>query len=160
MDIKFKQLVDTAVLPSYAKEGDAGLDLTATSKSHDEYGNIVYGIGLAVEIPEGYVGLLFPRSSNSKQDLLLANSVGVVDSGYRAEILLKFKQTLSEQDVDNSRIRTNLFPPNYYTEGRSYEIGDKIGQLVIIPYPKINPVFSEELSETSRGSGSFGSTGK
>ena len=152
MEIKFKKLDDNAVLPSYAKEGDAGLDLTATSLSYDEFGNVVYGTGLAIEIPEGYVGLIFPRSSNSKQDLLLTNSVG--------EILLKFKHTLSEQDVDNSRRSINLFSPDYYTEGRNYELGDRIGQLVIIPYPKITPVFSEELSNTSRGSGSFGHTGK
>ena len=160
MEIKFKKLDDNAVLPSYAKEGDAGLDLTATSLSYDEFGNVVYGTGLAIEIPEGYVGLIFPRSSNSKQDLLLTNSVGVIDSGYRGEILLKFKHTLSEQDVDNSRRSVNLFSPDYYTEGRNYELGDRIGQLVIIPYPKITPVFSEELSNTSRGSGSFGHTGK
>ena len=160
MDIKFKQLVETAVLPSYAKEGDAGLDLTATSKSYDEFGNVVYGIGLAVEIPEGYVGLISPRSSNSKQDLLLSNSVGVIDSGYRGEILLKFRKALSEQEVDNSR-RGNvvLWEPTYYSINE-YAIGDKIGQLIVMPYPKINPVFSEELSETSRGEGGFGSSGK
>lgn len=67
----------------YAKDGDAGIDLIATSKTYDEHGNVVYGTNRAFEIPKGYVGLLFPRSSNSKKDLILSNSVGVVDSGYR-----------------------------------------------------------------------------
>ena len=75
----------------YAKNGDAGIDLTATSKVYDEEGNIVYGTNRAFEIPEGYVGLLFPRSSNSRQDLLLSNSVGIIDSGYRGEVFFKFK---------------------------------------------------------------------
>ena len=65
---------------SYAKEGDAGIDLTATSKWYDENGNVCFGTNRAFEIPKGYVGLLFPRSSNAKKDLLLSNSVGVLDS--------------------------------------------------------------------------------
>lgn len=65
---------------SYAKEGDAGIDLTATSKWYDEHGNVCFGTNRAFEIPKGYVGLLFPRSSNAKKDLLLSNSVGVIDS--------------------------------------------------------------------------------
>lgn len=63
MKVKIKKLSENAVIPSYAKQGDAGMDLTATSKFFDEYGNICYGVGLAFEIPEGYVGLIFPRSS-------------------------------------------------------------------------------------------------
>lgn len=80
MEVKIKKLNENAVIPTYAKDGDAGMDLTATSKSFDEYGNVVYGTGLAFEIPKGYVGLLFPRSSNAKTDLFLTNSVGVLDS--------------------------------------------------------------------------------
>jgi dUTP pyrophosphatase len=90
MVVKIKKLVENAVIPAYSKKGDAGLDLTAVSKTIDENSNIVYGTGLAVEIPEGFVGLLFPRSSNSKTDLYLTNHVGVVDSGYRGEIMFKF----------------------------------------------------------------------
>src|SRR5690606_4362848 len=82
--------------PQYSKDGDAGLDLVATSKKYNEKGSIVYGTSLAFEIPKGYVGLLFPRSSNSKMDLLLSNSVGVIDSGYRGEVMFKFKHV---QDV-------------------------------------------------------------
>lgn len=80
MKVRIKKLSEKAVIPSYSTAGDAGLDLTATSKEFDEHGNVVYGTSLAIEIPYGYVGLLFPRSSNAKYDLLNTNSVGVIDS--------------------------------------------------------------------------------
>ena len=127
----------------YAKNGDAGIDLTATSKWYDDDGNACYGTNRAFEIPQGYVGLLFPRSSNANKDLLLSNSVGVLDSGYRGEVMFKFKYNSSLED-----------------RMKSYQVGDRIGQLIIIPYPTIEFVESEELSETERGSGSYGSTGK
>jgi dUTP pyrophosphatase len=92
MRVKFKKLDPKAAIPRYAKIGDAGLDLTATSKGYDEEKEkIVFGTGLAVEIPVGYVGLIFPRSSIVKSFLTLANSVGVIDSGYRGEIKLLFQ---------------------------------------------------------------------
>lgn len=140
MKVKIKRLSDKAVIPQYAKEGDAGMDLVATSKSYDENGNVVYGTDLAFEIPKGYVGLLFPRSSNAKMDLLLSNSVGVLDSGYRGEVLFKFKD-----------LHIGL--------GSFYSIGDRIGQLIIIPYPTIEFEEVEELSESERGNGGYGSTG-
>ena len=87
MKVKIKRLNENAVIPAYAHVTDAGLDLTATSKNIEGNRVIIYGTGLAVEIPEGYVGLIFPRSSNSKKNLLLTNSVGVIDSGYRGEIM-------------------------------------------------------------------------
>lgn len=80
MEVKIKKLNENAVIPKYSKAGDAGMDLVATSREIDKYGNIVYGTGLAFEIPKGYVGLLFPRSSISKYDMNLTNSVGVLDS--------------------------------------------------------------------------------
>ena len=83
MKVKIKKLVEGVKIPQYSKPGDAGMDLTATSVEIDEWGNISYGTGLAFEIPEGYVGLLFPRSSNCKKDLVLSNSVGILDSGYK-----------------------------------------------------------------------------
>ena len=73
MKVNVKKLDSNAVLPTYSKHGDAGMDLTATSKSYDEHGNVCYGTSLAFEIPHGYVGLLFPRSSNTKKDLILGN---------------------------------------------------------------------------------------
>ena len=89
MKVNIKKLNENAVIPSYAKAGDAGMDLVAISKEYDDHGNVVYGTGLAFEIPEGYVGLLFPRSSNAKMDLLSTNAVGVIDSGYRGEVMMK-----------------------------------------------------------------------
>ena len=139
--IKIKKLVPEAVIPSYAKPGDAGMDLVATSTSLDENGNTVYGTGIAIEIPEGHVGLIFPRSSNAKTDLYLTNHVGVIDSGYRGEIMFKFRA-----------IRTP-FP-------KEYKVGDKVGQIIIMPYPQVAFIEVDELSSTERGEGGFGSTGK
>ena len=95
MKVRIKKLDNNAVIPSYAVHGDAGMDLTATRKWFDESGNICYGTGLAFEIPEGYVGLVFPRSSCSKKQLVLANAVAVIDSGYRGEVVMKFKPSLA-----------------------------------------------------------------
>src|SRR6478736_7662831 len=94
MLVRIKKLHENAVIPQYAKDGDAGMDLTAVGRYWDADSHVyVYHTGLAFEIPKGYVGLLFPRSSIFKQDLSLSNSVGVIDSGYRGEVLFKFKET-------------------------------------------------------------------
>ena len=122
----------------YAKPGDAGMDLYSVSRSMDSNGNIVYHTGLAMEIPDGHVGLLFPRSSVSKTSVFLRNSVGVIDSGYRGEIMLKFNFCAST--------------------GEPYEVGDKVGQLIIMPYPEVQFELTDELSDTARGTGGFGST--
>jgi dUTP pyrophosphatase len=142
MQVKIKKLHVDAVIPAYSKPGDAGMDLTAVSATQDQYGNVVYGIGLAIEIPEGHVGLLFPRSSNSKTDLYLTNHVGVIDSGYRGEIMFKFR------------------PINGLLNAKVFQVGDRVGQLIIIPYPQIELTEAEELSDSERGEGGFGSTGK
>jgi len=140
MIVRFKKLSSNAVTPQYAKPGDAGMDMVATSVIKNEV-YYEYGTDIAVEIPGGHVGLLFPRSSISKTKQILANHVGVVDSGYRGEIKFRFKKL----DWDN---------------GEVYEIGDKIGQLLVIPYPTIELEEVSELSETQRGSDAFGSSGK
>lgn len=136
LNVRFKKLRPDAVTPTYAKDGDAGLDLTAISKTNaDTF--IQYGTGIAIEIPKGYVGLIFPRSSVSKlENFYLKNSVGVIDSGYRGELMLRFNKSFS-----------------------FYEVGDKIGQLIIIPHPTIYLEEVDELSSTDRGEGGFGSTG-
>lgn len=146
----------------YAKNGDAGIDLTATSKNYDEHGNVVYGTNRAFEIPQGYVGLLFPRSSNSKQDLLLSNSVGVLDSGYRGEVMFKFKpsQDVSASETRHDKTECKIYSSDFGYPLALYNIGDRIGQLIIMPYPTIEFEESEELSETERGSNGYGSTGK
>lgn len=141
MIVKIKKLNSLASIPKYAKEGDAGLDLVAITKSVDDFGNIVYGFGLALEIPLGYVGLLFPRSSINKYTLELTNSVGVIDCGYRGEIMVKFKQTYSSLPQVE------------------YEIGDKVVQLIIMPHPSIEFEVVERLSSSERGSGGYGSSG-
>lgn len=141
LEVKFKKLNDKAELPKYAKKGDAGLDLKATSVEYSkELDCFVYGTGLAVEIPEGHVGLLFPRSSVRKYNLALTNCVGVVDSGYRGEIMATFRpQAVGCKEV--------------------YKIGDKICQLIIMKYPLIKPIEATELSETERGESGHGSSG-
>lgn len=150
MKVKIKKLCESAVIPQYAHVTDAGLDLVATSKLCDEYDNVVYGTGITVEIPEGYVGLLFPRSSNCKKNVWLTNAVGVIDSGYRGEITFKYRPTY--QAKINEGMRNGIV--------NEYEIGDRIGQLIIMPYPQIEFEEADELSETERGVGGYGSTGK
>ena len=146
MKVKFKKLSDKAVTPSYAHNGDAGMDLTAVSVASEinECGQfvIVYHTGLAVEIPEGHVGYIFPRSSISKKSLNLTNCVPVIDSNYRGELILKFKNTSGDS------------VPAVYAPG------DKIAQLIIMPYPKIELEESETLSDTERGANGFGSSDK
>lgn len=144
MKVRFKKLNEKAVMPTKAHTTDAGFDLTATSREVDEEnGNVVYGTGIAVEIPEGYVGLVFPRSSICKKDLALSNAVGVIDAGYRGEIMAKFKSTLpaSEEFIE------------------VYEVGDRIAQLIILPYPEVEFVEADSLSGSERGEGGYGSTG-
>lgn len=145
MKVKIKKLHPSAVIPQYANFGDAGLDLTATSMSLDDL-NVVYGTGLAIEIPQGYVGLLFPRSSISKRVLFQRNAVGVIDSGYRGEIMIKF----GYYKKDHKQI---------FQADKVYEVGERIGQLIIVPYPQIELVQVAELSESERGTGGFGSSG-
>ena len=141
MKIRAKRLHDKAIMPCYAKYGDAGMDLYATDVDYDKYGNLVCHTGLAMEIPEGHVGLLFPRSSIAKTPLSLCNSVGVIDSGYRGEIVLKFNRE-----------------DRYTAEGTVYIAGNRVGQIIIMPYPKVGFVEAEHLSKSERGEGAFGST--
>lgn len=164
LNVKIK-LAPGAVMPKYARPGDAGMDLTATSRIVDEEGNVVYGTGVYMEIPEGYVGLLFPRSSICNQDLTLSNSVGILDSSYRGEIMFKFKPALSIWDenattpykADWDATTQNVGTP-YPDEFNLYSVGDRIGQLIIMPYPQVEFTQVEELSTTERGDGGYGST--
>jgi len=139
LKVNIKKLHQNAVIPSYSKDGDAGMDLVSTEIISETTEQVTYGTGIALEIPKGYVGLVFPRSSIRKYELELTNSVGVIDSGYRGEIQATF-----------NKVHHGL---------ESYKVGDRIAQIMIIPYPKV--VFSEvnDLSSTDRGEGGFGSTG-
>lgn len=140
-DVKIKKLHPNSVIPTYSKEGDAGMDLTITEVIKNTTEDVSYGFGIALEIPSGFVGLVFPRSSIRKTDLLLTNSVGVIDSGYRGEIQATFKKTIGDSSV-------------------IYEVGERGAQIIILPYPKINFINSDNLSNSERGDGGFGSTGK
>jgi len=137
MKVKIKKLHEEAVIPTYAKSGDAGMDLTAVNVTSDDHGHLTYHTGLAVEIPPWHVGLLFPRSSVYKTGQRLTNCVGVIDSGYRGEIMMK-----------------------YSVGSKCYQIGDRVGQLIIMPYPRIDFHQVSELTPTSRGTGGYGSTGQ
>jgi dUTP pyrophosphatase len=147
------------------------LDLVAVSRKFDEFGNVHYGTGLAFEIPYGYVGLLFPRSSNAKKDLILSNSVGVLDSNYRGEVSFKFKPSVVLFDNDYAQEGTlgddgntfdNIVVPTEDNglDFQIYEVGDRIGQIIILPYPQIEFLEVDELGSTERGEGGYGSTGK
>lgn len=144
--LKVKKLIEQATLPTYAKQGDACFDLVATSRKWDK-NYLEYGTGLAMEIPEGHVGLIYPRSSITERGLMLKNSVGVIDSGYRGEV--KFRFTRINMDSESSK------DLNHY-----YEIGERIGQMMILPIPTIYLELVDELSNTERGDGGYGSTGK
>jgi len=138
--VKVKKLVPEAVIPSYSKVGDAGMDLTITKEIENTSFSVSYGFGIAIEIPQGYVGLVFPRSSVRNQDLILSNCVGVIDSGYRGELQATFKKTNGLDSI-------------------KYKVGDRGAQIIILPYPTIYMTEVPELSNTERGEGGFGSTG-
>jgi dUTP pyrophosphatase len=159
MKVKFKKLIEGALPPSQSIKGDAGYDLTAISRSYDDNGKYIeYGTGLAMEIPEGYVGLIFPRSSVSKTDLILANCVGIIDSGYRGEIKARFKHIISTQHKHSTHSSFTLTAEST-GELIDYKIGERIAQLIILPYPEIEYEEVEELNDSERGSCGFGSTG-
>jgi dUTP pyrophosphatase len=139
--VKVKKLHPNAVIPSYSKVGDAGMDLTITREIENTSFSVSYGFGIAMEIPKGYVGLVFPRSSVRNQDLILSNCVGVIDSGYRGELQATFKKT---NGLDSLK----------------YNVGERGAQIIILPYPQVFMTEVPELSDSERGEGGFGSTGK
>lgn len=146
MQVKVKKTSEKAVLPKYETSGAACFDLTAISKQIKllNTGLVVeYDTGLAFEIPDGYVGLIFPRSSiSSTTNVNLGNCVGVIDSDYRGSIKAQFRRA------------------NFESPLKDYNIGDRIMQMMIIPIQQVSLVESLELSTTDRGSRGFGSTGK
>ena len=173
MKVNFKKLVPTAQKPKFGKPGDAGADLVATEVLYDNVNNkFICHTGLAVEIPEGMVGLIFPRSSVRNYDLAMSNSVGVIDSGYRGEIMVTFNVNIEnkiynkigvvidEGDVTNQQDWLDSFDDEEAYKPKLYQVGDRVAQLVIIPVPLIQYTEVNELSETERGTGGHGSTGK
>lgn len=143
MKIRFKKVLPGAVEPRRAHSGDAGFDLVAVNGGWSAEERLyVYHTGLAFEIPEGYVGLLFPRSSVARKDLVLSNCVGVIDSGYRGEVTAKFGLANRPQ-----------------VEDPIYRAGDRICQMVIVELPGVEFVEADSLSGSDRGEGGYGSTG-
>ena len=139
IQIKFNKLTSTAKTPTRAHESVAGFDFYADGPALFNGAWPVNHTGIAVEIPPGYFGAMFPRSSIRDTGLSLCNSVGVIDSGYRGEIVFSF----------------------YRENGIGcYLHGDKIGQLVILPLPKVELVEVDELSDSDRGAKGLGSTGR
>lgn len=159
MELKFKKLdykttdkdgneievKSEGILPTRATPGDAGLDLYSTRITQERDNSnkpvFVYHTDIAVEIPEGYVGLLFHKSSVAKRSIMLCNCTGVLDSGYKGEIMAKMKVT------------TDAVPT-------IYAIGEPFAQLVIVPYLVAEPILVDELSETERGTKGFGEADK
>lgn len=138
--VNFEKRIANARVPMRMSNGAAGYDLTAVTGTILETGLVEYDTGIAVAIPEGYVGLLAPRSSISNQPgWRLANSVGIIDSDYRGSIRVRF--------------RADRAMP-----GLPYKVGDRIAQLVLIPCPTVVYNEVENLSETERDVGGFGST--
>ena len=135
------KLTDGAPLPRHAKPGDAGMDLTSRETVEiAPQGTVMVGTGVAVEIPEGHVGLCFPRSGlASKRGINITNCVGVIDSGYRGEI------------------KAPLYNAGHETQ--VVERGERVVQLVVVPFVSCDCVSVDELSDTARGASGFGSSG-
>ncbi len=193
LEVKFKKLDERAVIPTYAHDGDVGMDLTAISVEYNsEMDCYIYHTGLAFETDKHYGIFLFPRSSNRKTDAYLCNHVGIADSAiYRGEIMLCFKNRTSLEGRANIA-RNNAFfssiinNPFVISSGESviytwkgaaenainayndvycspmsfapYNVGDRIAQMVVLPYPDVKLSIRENLSNTERGDGGFGST--
>lgn len=143
MEIKIKKLNPNAVIPTHAKPGDAGYDLTAIScEFNAEHGYYAYGTGLAMEIPEGYYGAIVPRSSIRKTEAIMQNTPGTIDSGYRGEVMVTFKN----RDKDD-----NAAP---------FKVGERVAQIIFKKYEEVEFEEVNELSVTERGAGGHGHTGK
>ncbi len=143
VELPFQRRREDAVLPAYARRGDAALDLTAAEDAEIGPGDrALVPTGVAVAIPEGYAGLVLPRSGlASRQGLTLANSPGLIDAGYRGEVTCAVVNLDRETPVTINK-------------------GDRIAQLLIIPIAVVEPAWATELPPSERGSGGFGSTGR
>ena len=139
--MKIKKLLDEAIIPTRGSADAAGLDLYAPFNYQlFPHTTVKVSTGIAMAIPKGYVGLIFARSGlATKQGLRPANCVGVVDSDYRGEIIVAL-----HNDSDNTQ---------------TIEARSRVAQMVIIPYEAVDIEVVDELDDTERGSGGFGSTG-
>lgn len=185
LNIKLKKLDPNAVIPKYAHDGDVGMDITAIAVDYDEENDLyIYHTGLAIETDRHFGIFLFPRSSNRRTDAYLTNHVGISDSYlYRGEIMFCFKNRDSIEtnamkegfsllstmignrvDIDYSlqcaigRYKTAL--AKNPLDLAPYKVGERIGQMVVMPYPNVTIEEVDKLSDTVRQDGGFGSTGK
>lgn len=185
VNVKFKKLDNKAVIPTYAHDGDVGADMTAIAVEYDELNDLyVYHTGLAIETAKSLGMLLYPRSSNRKTDCYLSNSVGIVDSAiYRGEIIFCYKprisayersnliaikaymkalsqgKTFSEAELAFEQAKNNVYEMTKNLEFAPYKVGDRIGQMVLMKRLQINPIETDELSDSDRGTNGFGSSG-
>lgn len=143
MDVKIKKLNENAILPTYGSPFAAGADLYACEGKEitiEAGKTVLVHTGIALEIPEGYAGFIYARSGiASKRGLAPANKVGVVDSDYRGEIMVALH--------------------NHSDAEQTIADGERIAQMVIAPYLAVNFILADELDDTVRGTGGFGSTG-
>lgn len=184
IEIKIKKLSENAVIPKYAIDGDVGMDLTAIDVEYDEEKDMyIYHTGISIESPKHYGVLIFPRSSNRNTDAYICNHVPVIDTAvYRGEIMICFKnrdsldQIALKEEMDELLTSLQVYrdPSNavdeaykaYYKAKEDpmkyapYKVGDRICQMVVIPYPNVLFKETDELSKTERGEKGFGSTGK
>ena len=184
MEIKIKKMSENAVIPKYAIDGDVGMDLTAIDVEYNEEKDMyIYHTGISIESPKHYGVLIFPRSSNRNTDAYICNHVPVIDTAvYRGEIMICFKnrdslnQIALKEEMDELLTSLQVYkdPSDavdeaykaYYKAKEDpmkyapYKVGDRICQMVLIPYPNVLFKESEELSKTERGEKGFGSTGK
>lgn len=141
--LRFRKLNQLAQEPFRGSEQAAGWDLFCTEYYKDPIADVyVYKTGIAVELPPGHVGLLFPRSSIYKYTLFPTNCVGVIDPDYRGEIMFKF----AVRDANE-------------TGERLYGVGERIAQLIVMPFLDVQWLEVKKLSETKRGTGGYGSSG-
>jgi dUTP pyrophosphatase len=173
MNIKMKRLTDTAILPTRGSDGAAGFDLYADSVQ-GEYtitnnktvivaggSNVIVHTGIAMEIPKGYVGLLFARSGLScKKGLRPANCVGVIDEDFRGEIIVNFHNDINFSTWYNAQNSDDTVKANDFVESfTEFDLHDRVAQMVFVKYEAFNPVEVDSLEDTARGKGGFGSTG-
>lgn len=157
--VKVKRLTLEAKLPEKKTAGAAGFDIYATEVDFSRLNTfqILYRTGLAFEIPEGHVGLIYPRSSIRDTPLSLSNGVGVIDSDYRGEITFTFNYAGS---LDSRGGYAKKFSIPKSMKEKIYKPGDRIGQLVVMPVPLVYYEEVDALSTTDRNLGGHGSTGR
>lgn len=166
INIKFKKLNKKAVVPAIATPGSVGMDLVATSRVEtDKY--IEYGLGFATEMPDNVFAFIVPNSRISKYDLFIRNAPCTIDGDYRGEWRIRFGKihTPTKFEVVLSKVRNwlgikdveaTVFSSDH--EYKIFQVGDVVGQAIFLRYDNVTITEVDELSDTVRGDGGFGST--